>query len=169
MFRLENVSQTDTAAFRSVVLNYWRELMPYSDVMNDSVRQEAYFAQQYTWAGGNGHPRWALLDGRRIGIVNFSIYPDEKRAEIEDFYIIPEERRQGNGSEIMRAVFRHFDSLGIEQVDLTVRRDNPNALAFWESQGFMLAKYHLRQYRDPNTGTAFRGALSSDFENPPSA
>ncbi|MEO8395158.1 MAG: GNAT family N-acetyltransferase [Chloroflexota bacterium] len=166
MFTLEKISPTDTAEFRSTVLAYWQELMPYSDVMSDPVRQEQYFQQQYTWEGGSGHPYWALLGDRRIGIVNFSIFPAEKRAEIEDFYVFPEERRLGYGSEIMRAVFRYFDGVGIERVDLTVRRDNPNALAFWEAQGFMLANYHLRQYRDPSTGTAFRGALSSDFPPP---
>ena len=163
MLAFEQVNPNDINAFRSMVLAYWRDLMPYSDVMNDPVRQEAYFAEQYTWAGGSGHPYWVLLDGRRIGLVNFSISPNEKRAEVEDFFVIPEERRRGYGTEIMRWVFRQFDMHGVEQVDLTVRRDNPNALAFWEAQGFMLAKYHLRQYRDPATGTAFHRALSSDF------
>lgn len=164
MLQFEQVNPQDVGAFRLMVLDYWRGLMPYSDVMTDPVRQQAYFAKQYTWSGGNGHPYWALLDGQRIGFVNFSIFPDEKRAEVEDFYVIPDQRRRGYGTEMVRWLFRQLDAHGVERLDLTVRRDNPNALVFWEAQGLMIAKFHLRQYRDPATGTAFRAALSSDFK-----
>ncbi|MBV7330555.1 hypothetical protein KFU94_20385 [Chloroflexi bacterium TSY] len=53
--------------------------------------------------------------------------------------------------------------MGIEQIELNVRRDNPEALAFWQAQGFRIALYQMRQYRDPQTGQSFIGALSSDF------
>ena len=55
------------------------------------------------------------------------------------------------------------DDLGIEQIDLNVRRDNPDALAFWQAQGFGIAGYRLRQLRDPATRSAFKEVLSSDF------
>ncbi len=51
----------------------------------------------------------------------------------------------------------------IETVKLTVLRTNPQALAFWEAQGFRIAHYLMRQYRDPQSGQLFVGALSSDF------
>jgi hypothetical protein len=38
-------------------------------------------------------------------------------------------------------------------------------LALWEAQGFRIAHYLLRQYRDPQTGELFIGTLSSDFAN----
>jgi ribosomal protein S18 acetylase RimI-like enzyme len=62
-----------------------------------------------------------------------------------------------------RWLLSHLDRLGVEQIDLNVRHDSPAALAFWEAQGFGIAVYRMRQYRDPKTGTAFVGALSSDF------
>lgn len=46
-----------------------------------------------------------------------------------------------------------------------MRRDTPEALAFWEAQGFGIAGYRMRMYRDPKTGKAFKGVLSSDFED----
>ena len=52
---------------------------------------------------------------------------------------------------------------GVELIECNVRRDNPQALAFWEAQGFRIALYRLRQYRDPKRGTSYVGALSSDF------
>ncbi len=60
-------------------------------------------------------------------------------------------------------MFEYFDEMGIRQLDLNVRRGNPNALSFWEAQGFGIAGYSLRMYRDTETGTAYKGVLSSDF------
>tara|TARA_Y100000588_G_scaffold15629_1_gene16677 strand:- start:2107 stop:2364 length:258 start_codon:yes stop_codon:yes gene_type:complete len=54
-------------------------------------------------------------------------------------------------------------SLGVERIDLDVRRDNPKVLNFWETQDFVIGHYELSQYRDPEKGIGFRGALSSDF------
>jgi ribosomal protein S18 acetylase RimI-like enzyme len=68
-----------------------------------------------------------------------------------------------NGMAMAAWLFSHLDDLGVEQIDLDVRRDNPLALAFWQAQGFGIAGYRLRQYRDPESGMAFEGALSSDF------
>ena len=56
-----------------------------------------------------------------------------------------------------------MDGLGIERIDLNVRRDNPSALKFWESQDFMIGHHELTQYRDPHKRIGIRGALSSDF------
>jgi ribosomal protein S18 acetylase RimI-like enzyme len=55
------------------------------------------------------------------------------------------------------------DDLGVEAIDLHVRRDNPAALQFWQAQGFMIGHYQLKQYRDPEKRVGFVGALSSDF------
>ena len=60
-------------------------------------------------------------------------------------------------------MFEYFDEKGIRQLDLNVRRDNPNALSFWKAQGLGIAGYRLRMYRDPETGTPYKGVLSSDF------
>jgi ribosomal protein S18 acetylase RimI-like enzyme len=51
----------------------------------------------------------------------------------------------------------------VERIDLNVRRDSPAALAFWQAQDFGIAGYRMRMYRDPERGTAYEGALSSDL------
>jgi ribosomal protein S18 acetylase RimI-like enzyme len=160
---LEEVHSIDIAEFQQVVAAYWQELMPHAPVIQDADRQIAYFKECFTWSGGNHHPHWALGAGRRVGFVSFAIDLDRHTASIDDFYVLPAERRHGFGSAMVQALYGHFDQLGIELIELNVRRDNPNALAFWEAQGFRVALYRLRQYRDPKTGTAFVGALSSDF------
>jgi ribosomal protein S18 acetylase RimI-like enzyme len=160
---IEKVDLKDLAHFRQMVKAYWQELMPKSNVVNDPDQWEAYFQKEFAWNGRNNHPHWATVADERIGFMTFEVVGNQKQAIINNFYIIPDKRRQGYGQVMVQWLFSHFDNLGIEQIDLNVRRDNPAALAFWQAQGFGIAGYRLRQYRDPKSGTAFIGALSSDF------
>jgi ribosomal protein S18 acetylase RimI-like enzyme len=160
---LEQVKLTDIHDFRRVVEAYWQELMPRSAVVHNPARREAYFQECFTWAGGNRHPYWAVIEGHRVGFLTYTVDEAKKSASIDDFYVMPEVRRRGYGAAMLRAVYAQLDQLGVELVELNVRRDNPRALAFWEAQGFRIASYRMRQYRDPKTSTSYVGALSSDF------
>ena len=104
---------------------------------------------------------WCLSEGSPVGFVSFSVIGTS--AKINDLYVVPAQRRKGIGSFLVRAVFEITDGLGVERIDLNVRRDNPSALAFWESKGFMIGHHELTQYRNPHKRIGFRGALSSDF------
>ena len=73
-------------------------------------------------------------------------------------------RRQRVGSVMLRKTLTRFDQLGVEEVALTVRRDNPGARLFWQACGSMIGPQELKQFREPATGRAFLGALSSDFD-----
>lgn len=160
---LEKVHRTDICDFRRIVEAYWQEVMPQSDVVKNPERREAYFRERFTWAGGNRQPYWAVADGCRVGFVAYAVDAAKQSASIDDFYVVPEARRRGYGTAMVQAVYAQLDTHGVELVELDVRRDNPHALAFWEAQGFRIALYRLRQYRDPKTGKAYIGALSSDF------
>jgi ribosomal protein S18 acetylase RimI-like enzyme len=160
---LERVPLTDLSNFRRLVEAYWQEVMPHSDIVKCPARKEAYFRECFTWAGGNRHPYWAVASGRQVGFVAYTVDEAKKSASIDDFYVVPEERRRGHGTAIVQAISAHLNTLGVELVELNVRRDTPQALAFWEAQGFRIALYRMRQYRDPQTGKAYIGALSSDF------
>lgn len=153
--RVERVHTKDIARFRGMVAVYWRELMPRSDVVNDPERWEACFRQQF------GQPYWMLEGGEPIGLVAFHV--SGKQAKVDEFYIAPEKRRLGYGTVLVKWLLGYLDGLGVKRIDLDVRRDTPAALAFWEAQGFGLAGYRLRMYRDSQRGIAFAGALSSDF------
>jgi ribosomal protein S18 acetylase RimI-like enzyme len=160
---LEKAHLTDVPIFRRIVEAYWQAVMPHSDVVKHPARREAYFRECFTWAGGNRHPYWAVVSGHNVGFVAYTVDEAKKSASTDDFYVVPEERRQGHGTAIVQAIYAHLDRLGVELVELNVRRDTPQALAFWEAQGFRIALYRMRQYRDPQTGKAYIGALSSDF------
>jgi ribosomal protein S18 acetylase RimI-like enzyme len=160
---LEKVSLTDILDLHRIVEAYWQELMPHSDVVKNPDRRAAYFRECFPLAGGNRYLYWAVAEGRRVGFVAYTVNAAKHSASIDDFYVLPEARRRGYGAAMVQAVSAQLDTLGVELVELHVRRDNPHALAFWEAQGFRIALYRLRQYRDPQTGKAYIGALSSDF------
>ena len=160
--QLQPVDPSHREDFYAVVLDYWQELMPDSAIMASAAKQVAYFADRFCWEGDITPPHWGVQHDRRVGFVNFTL--KEKRAHIHDFYVLPAERRKGYGRVLVQAIYDHFDAAGVQQIDLNVRRDNPHALAFWQSQGFGIALYQLRQYRDPHTGQQVGGALSSDAD-----
>jgi len=157
------VQRTDSGDFRRIVEAYWQEVMPQSDVVNNPDRQEAYFRACFPGAGGHRQPYWAIADGRRVGFVAYTVDAAQHSASIDDFYVVPNACRRGYGTAMVQALYAQLDTHGVECIDLHVRRDNPHAFAFWEAQGFRIALYRMRQYRDPKTGTSYIGALSSDF------
>jgi|RhiMetdeSRZDD1v2_1073273.scaffolds.fasta_scaffold134550_3 ribosomal protein S18 acetylase RimI-like enzyme len=160
---LEKVQQTDIGDFHRIVEAYWHEVMPQSDVVKNPERREAYFRECFTWAGGNRQPYWAIADGRRVGFVTYTVDAAKHSASIDDFYVMPDARRRGYGTAMVQAVYAQLDTHGVALVELNVRSVNPHAFAFWEAQGFRIALYRMRQYRDPKTGKSYIGALSSDF------
>ena len=160
---LAKVHRTDIGDFRRIVEAYWQEVMPQSDVVKNPDRREAYWRECFPWAGGHRQPYWAVADGRHVGFVAYTVEAAKHSASIEDFYVVPDARRRGYGTAMVQAVYAQLDTHGVARVELNVRRDNPHAFAFWEAQGFRIALYRMRQYRDPKTGKSYIGALSSDF------
>ena len=158
---------TEKDAFRAVVETYWQELMPRADVVVDVIRRDACFASQFAFEGDSRRPQWAIENQERVGFVSISIDHAARTAFIEDFYIFPTMRRRGYGRAAVQTLYTQLDALEINQIDLSVRRDTPQALAFWEVLGFRIASYRLRQYRDPAAHQSFVGELSSDFAAPP--
>lgn len=161
MIELTPVQPSEQADLRRMAEAYWEELMPKATVLQDSASRDRYFADSFRWDGEQDRPYWALRTGERVGFVTFS--RNGESAYIDDFYVLPGARRQGLGRAIVQALAAFFDRDGVTLIELSVRRDNPRALAFWEAMGFRIASYRLRQYRDPATGTGFVGGLSSDF------
>lgn len=163
MVQLQPIQPTEQARFRQVVEAYWQEIMPHADIVRDAEQAARYFQEHFPLDRNDYWVQWALGAGEPVGFVAATLEAVRKKAMIEDFYVLPAERRHGYGTAIMHALYRQLDALGIELIELHVRRDTPEALAFWEAQGFRIALYRMRQYRDPEAGKSFVGALSSDF------
>ena len=163
MLQLQSIEQLDYTRFRHMVEAYWQEIMPDATVIQSAEQRLAYFQEQFPLGFNNHWIQWALVEKEPVGFVAVTVTPERKAAMIEDFYVRPTQRRKGVATAMVQALYRQFDQVGVELVELHVRRDSPQALAFWEAQGFRIALYRMRQYRDPQAGKAFVGALSSDF------
>ncbi len=157
----KRVIPADQNRFRPLVEAYWLEIMPHADTVCTSDSRDSYFADRFPLSSTEPRVFWGLSEGSPVGFISFSI--SGTRAEINDFYVVPAKRRRGIGTFLVKSAIEITDSLGIDRIDLNVRRDNPEALKFWEAQGFMIGHYELIQYRAPKKRVGFLGALSSDF------
>ena len=143
----KRVIPADQNRFRPLVEAYWLEIMPHADTVCTSDSRDSYFADRFPLSSTEPRVFWGLSEGSPVGFISFSI--SGTRAEINDFYVVPAKRRRGIGTFLVKSTIEITDSLGIGRIDLNVRRDNPEALKFWEAQGFMIGHYELIQYRDP--------------------
>ena len=161
--RIENVKTADIKTFKWLVEEYWRELMPKSTAMQSPETFDVQFRSTFEGKREDRLLHIAFEGDQSVGLFLFQIASDQHQASILEFYVRPQNRRKGVGSAMVHWLLSKCDDLGIEQIDLNVRRDNPDALAFWQAQGFGIAGYRLRQLRDPATRSAFKEVLSSDF------
>ncbi|MFN8443649.1 MAG: GNAT family N-acetyltransferase [Caldilineaceae bacterium] len=161
MLTLKTIAQEELPQFRIHLEAYWQELMPHADVIKDVASRNRYFQERFV---EGGFELYVALEGtKQVGLLAVAVDDAKQSAVIEDFYVFPQSRRRGYGRAMVAALYERLDLRNITQVELSVRRDNPQALAFWEAIGFRIGAYRMRQYRDPKTGKSFIGALSSDF------
>ncbi len=103
----------------------------------------------------------AYFEQRDCWDDNLSI--DEPRARMLDFYVSSQVRSRGLGFHLVTKLIKYFDSRQITQIGLSGLRDNPAFRMFGEYQGFKIGHQELSVFRDPKTGTAHKGALTTDF------
>lgn len=161
MLNLKYVPNDEFASFRTHLEAYWQELMPHADVIKDAASRERYFRERFVEGGFELY--LAVEDTEQVGLLAIAVDEAKQSAVIEDFYVFPHSRRRGYGRAMVAALYALLDPRHITLVELNVRRDNPQALAFWEAIGFRIGSYRMRQYHYPKTGKSFVGALSSDF------
>jgi hypothetical protein len=90
----KRVTSADADRFRLLVEAYWSELMPDAETVKSSAARDTYFSQRFPFAA---EPRiyWGIIEGDPVGFISLSI--TGKTALINDFYVVPEKRRQGYG------------------------------------------------------------------------
>jgi len=78
-----------------------------------------------------------VTDGTRI-LASVTVYPDgEGAAATEDIFCIPEYRRRGLTSALLKEAFRRLRGEGFREVHLNVYEDNAPALLLYESLGYV--------------------------------
>lgn len=131
--------------FRQMVMEYWQFVIPGSFTISDPIQAEAEFQERYQWSGGNNNPHWIKVDDRSVGFLMMRIYDDGVTAYVHDFYLTPNARRQGYGTELYSKLREQLKDQGVKQVYLSVQADNPAALDFWKKQGFRVIYHRLAQ------------------------
>jgi ribosomal protein S18 acetylase RimI-like enzyme len=142
------VTIREQGQFRQMLVEYWGDIVPDAPWLLDPILAEAQFQDRYRWDGGNNHPYWAVVDGRRVGFLMYRIYEDNVTAYIHDFFITATARREGYGTEMLRELLSLLQSWGIARINLSVLADNPIALSFWGAQGFEVAYHRLSRCID---------------------
>ncbi len=84
---------------------------------------------------------WIVAGERRTGFVMTRTTPDwpdgrDQIASIAEFYVVPDQRRQGVGRAAVEALMAEHRRRGTALVQAAVLRENTPALAFWNSVGF---------------------------------
>ena len=131
--------------FRQMVMEYWQFVIPGSFTLSDPIQAEAEFQQRYQWSGGSNNPHWIKVDDRSVGFLMMRIYDDGVTAYIHDFYLTPNARRQGYGTELYCILREQLKDQGVNQVYLSVQADNPAALECCQKQGFRVIYHRLAQ------------------------
>lgn len=84
---------------------------------------------------------WIEVDGKTSGLVmvrNYAGWPQGERgvAEIAEFYVAPEVRRQGVGSAAARLLLTEHRRRKTSVIKAPVLARNQPALEFWSALGF---------------------------------
>lgn len=129
------------------IATLWSQLLTTQSEFDDrlGVAEDA----QERWE--NDFPMWLEDETARLyvaeddeeGIVGFAsarrwgpapIYEESSEVYLDDLFVRPESRRQGYGSQLVRAVRRWADQIGARRVRLRVLTSNADGRAFWASQ-----------------------------------
>lgn len=140
--KLEPVSAGDPR-FRDWMRRYREEINgePPSDATLDRYLQVLFADQgrrRFIW--------WGVDQTRKIGfavVVLSKHWADQSRtqAQIGEFFIYPEYRREGLGRRLAQALIEWIKSNGADDIQASVIAGNLKGLRFWESVGFQIARY----------------------------
>lgn len=81
-------------------------------------------------------------------IGHIGLWIDPPLAQILNFYVIEDMRRQGYGRHLFEFAIRHLAMQGVDTITLEVRQTNAKAIRFYESFGFFKAAVRKQYYAD---------------------
>lgn len=105
-------------------------------------------------------PRTFFVARRSRRIVGYAIASvTEGEAEIVSVAVLPDHRRAGVATALLRHTFSHLRRARAPAVALMVRPDNPAAIRFYRRLGFRSAGRIARYYEDRSDGLLMRKRL----------
>jgi len=92
----------------------------------------------------------AEADAKVIGYIRGSIrkipplYDIKNEGSIEEIYIMPEYRRRGLATQLVRCIMEDFKEKEVDYIDIHVDQDNDIGQKFWDGLGFSTVSTHKR-------------------------
>ncbi|XMB71507.1 ribosomal protein S18-alanine N-acetyltransferase [Mycoplasmatota bacterium WC30] len=86
-------------------------------------------------------------------IGQMSLWIDEDKAQINNFYIIKGYQKQKLGRKFLEYVLKYFETIGIDEITLEVKKSNEIAIKLYESYGFKQVSIRKNYY--PNGEDAY--------------
>jgi len=129
----------DGAAIQSVVYESW--IAAYEPIMGLERAQEvvsqfsAPVMQWYIWGGwfGSGLSLKAASDGKIVGFANAKC-EEQGSVILYMLYVLPSHQGVGVGTQLLRAVERHWRSA--KSIRVETLRDNASAIRWYTARGF---------------------------------
>lgn len=109
---------------------------------------DKYLKALFSSVNKRRHVCWAVDGGRKVGFVVAVMskhWADRSRtqAQIGEFFIYPQFRREGLGRRLSQTVIEWLKSEGADEIQSGVIAGNLRGLRFWEAMGFQIARYSL--------------------------
>ncbi|PQJ35538.1 GNAT family N-acetyltransferase [Salinibacter sp. 10B] len=132
---------------QDAVADLWMTLLTAQSEMDDRVGASDDARERWE----NDFPMWLddetarlyVVENEEGSIVGFAsarrwgpapIYEESSEVYLDELYVRPESRRQGYGTQLVRAVRHWADQIGAQRVRLRVLTSNADGRAFWASQ-----------------------------------
>jgi ribosomal protein S18 acetylase RimI-like enzyme len=135
------LTRADAAAFRELRL---RALKEHADAFTSSYEEEVHkplVATEERLTARDNTFWGAFVDGQLQGMVGLTREPRAKnrhKGDVVAMYVAPESARRGLGRQLLQAVIDHArNTTGLEQLVLTVTRNNHPAFELYRTTGFM--------------------------------
>ena len=82
-----------------------------------------------------------------------SLWIDEDKAQINNFYVIKDFQKQKLGRKFLEYILKYFEAIGIQEITLEVKKSNEIAIKLYESYGFKQVSIRKNYY--PNGEDAY--------------
>jgi GNAT superfamily N-acetyltransferase len=129
------VSAEDEPFLRVLYASTRPEVADWPDELRDAFLAQQFEAQRAGWTASFPGSEHDMLEMDGVPVGRIWVYWSESDCLIVDVALLPERRRQGLGTEVVRDVIAAADRLGVP-VRGHVERTNLPSLAFWTKLGF---------------------------------
>ena len=137
MLQIQQATTNDVPALLPLVAEYWRfEAISGFESQSVAAQLRRFLSEPHLGIG------WlAIVQGVPVGyllaVYVFSLEHLGLTAEIDEFFVLPQQRRDGLGSELLRSAESEFVRVGCTNVSLQLSRSNDSARVFYHRQGYV--------------------------------